>query len=397
MEILKFIKENEDWKEKLWNDHGIKSKIDPEYPALVNLCYDQIACKKTHPLTIECRGLVIDQESVTVQSRPFERFFNYGEAKDYTKVNFDNCRVYEKLDGSLVTLYYSDRYKKWMVSTKGTPTMRNAMVKSPLDSNMIIPMIYMVGIVGLEAYDYMPKDITVEPKQEYLEIDKYEKVIDAINVSVESMGLDKSITYIFELTSPHINIVTKYHKTDLVLIGMIRTETGEDCYDMYSTPFTKPTVYDCSGIDEIQDALKNLNKDSNIIREGFVVQCLDTMTRVKIKNGAYLKIHKNIGKDKLNDDVLKDIVVDFEEDEILSYYPEYKGRISELIKVRDKVLEDIRQGFELANSIDDRKELALKLKNLGVASIIFPSLKKGIDHPYVAFSEASKKVRLSML
>ena len=88
------------------------------FPQLINLCYDQIAATKMHPITMECRGLVIDTGNMKVQGRPFDRFFNIGEAKSITdNINFDNCTIHEKLDGSLLKIYYSERYNMWLVGT----------------------------------------------------------------------------------------------------------------------------------------------------------------------------------------------------------------------------------------------------------------------------------------
>lgn len=397
MEILNFIRDNQDndWKQKLFNDHGIKTKVDLMYPELVNLCYDQIACKKTHPLTFECRGLVVDDELLKVQSLPFKRFFNYGEAKEYTdQVNFENCVVYEKLDGSLITLYYSERYQQWMVSTKGTPTTRNAIVS--IGDGKGLPMIFLVAeALGIDCN--FDDGIYTEPRQEYLEHYRFAEVMKRINDTIDELGLDQSLTYVFELVSPYINIVTNYDTTELYLIGMFHTASGEDYSDLSNAWFKTPNVYPCSGIDDIMKTLKFMNKDSDTLREGFVVQCMDTLTRVKIKNGAYLKVHKNLGKDGLDDKALVEIVADFEEDEVLTYYPEYQESIDSLVDKRNNVIENIRVGLELAKHSDNQKELAMKLKEMGIASFVFPSIKKGIDDPLVAFSESSKKMRMLVL
>lgn len=399
MEILDYIFKHKDgdWKEKLLNDHGIKTKVDPMFPELVNLCYDQLASKKTHPLTIECRGLVIDEDSLKVQSSPFYRFFNYGEAPEFTEqVNFNNCVVYEKLDGSLITLYYSERYSHWMVSTKGTPTARNVMV-SINNGNNGYPYLFLVAkSLGIDI-DYLFDNQTTEYRQEYLEEGRFYEVMQVINERINEMGLDKTITYVFELVSPKINIVTQYDETEMYLIGMFHTPSGTEYTDLTNDHFKTPKVYQCSGIDDIKSALRDMNKDSDIIREGFVVQCLDTQTRVKIKNGAYLKLHQHNSLDDFDEKSIKEIVADGEEDEILTYYPELKDRIDAVIAKRDVALENIKCGFDYASEISDRKELAMKLKDLGVASVIFYSMKFGIDNVYQAWDSISLKMKLDLL
>lgn len=53
----------------------------------------------------ECRGLIVSNETGKVLSRRFHKFYNIGEIEEtqVEKIDFTNCRVYEKLDGSLVT------------------------------------------------------------------------------------------------------------------------------------------------------------------------------------------------------------------------------------------------------------------------------------------------------
>lgn len=399
MEILDYIfkHKDSDWKQRLFTDHGIKTKVDPLFPELVSLCYDQLACKKTHPLTVECRGLVIDEDLLKVQSSPFYRFFNYGEAPEYTEqVNFNNCVVYEKLDGSLITLYYSERYSHWMVGTKGTPTARNSMVSINNGKNGYPYLFLVAESLGIDV-EYHFDNLVTEYRQEYLEEERFYKVMSLINERINDMGLDKTITYVFELVSPKINIVTQYEETEMYLIGMFHTPSGMDYTDLTNEHFKTPKVYHCSGIDDIMSALRDMNKKSDIIREGFVVQCLDTKTRVKIKNGAYLKLHQHNSLEDFDDKSIKEIVADGEEDEILTYYPELKDRIDVFISKREVALDNIKSGFDYAKEITDRKELAMKLKELGVASVIFYSLKFDIDDVYQAWNSISLKMKLDLL
>ena len=49
--------------------------------------------------------LILDRGSWNVVAMPFKKFFNYGE-KDADRIDWGSAKVYEKLDGSLLTLYF---------------------------------------------------------------------------------------------------------------------------------------------------------------------------------------------------------------------------------------------------------------------------------------------------
>jgi len=93
MNVLNLMVNDENWDQRL-EEMGIKIKVDPMFPKLVNLCYKMTECTKTDPIVMECRGLVVDTGNFKVTSRPFDRFFNYGESPDITeKVNYNNCEL----------------------------------------------------------------------------------------------------------------------------------------------------------------------------------------------------------------------------------------------------------------------------------------------------------------
>ena len=84
---------------------------------LVSLTYHQINTPNC-PETNMYRGLVVDTNTNKVVCYPFYRFNDYNSKKDI--IAYDNGVFYEKIDGSLCTLYYYNN--KWNISTKGTPT-----------------------------------------------------------------------------------------------------------------------------------------------------------------------------------------------------------------------------------------------------------------------------------
>lgn len=104
--------------EKLKSEFGIKSKVHGSLP-LVLLDYDQIHSPKTHPIVMECRGLVLELGTFYVVGKPMRRFFNLGEALQITNGFIWNRFIAsEKRDGTMILLSH---YKgQWILSTRGT-------------------------------------------------------------------------------------------------------------------------------------------------------------------------------------------------------------------------------------------------------------------------------------
>ena len=62
--------------------------------------------------------LILDRGSWNVVAMPFKKFFNYGE-KDADRIDWGSAKVYEKLDGSLLTLYFHSG--EWHVALSKPP------------------------------------------------------------------------------------------------------------------------------------------------------------------------------------------------------------------------------------------------------------------------------------
>jgi len=97
---------------------GIYTNVHPNYPELIQFSYDQIESPRNHEMVNECRGLILNKnENWDIVAFPFKRFFNYGETCA-GPIYWDTARVQEKVDGTLIILYYYD--KKWHVATRGS-------------------------------------------------------------------------------------------------------------------------------------------------------------------------------------------------------------------------------------------------------------------------------------
>lgn len=194
-------------------------------------------------ITLMCRGLVTNSNGDIV-ARPFKKFFNMEEGKHTPTSEFD---VYDKMDGSLgILFYYKD---EWVFATRGS-----------FNSDQSIK-----GFEMLEKYNY----------------DK----------------LHKDYSYLFEIIYDDNRIVVNYDFEDIVLLGMINTESGYEV-DLYSDGNDirlKNLIYNIGfrvvkKYDGITDytTLKNIIKDDE---EGYVVK-FSNGERMKIKGEEYLRLHK---------------------------------------------------------------------------------------------------------
>lgn len=113
---VKYIKQN--GLEQLLNTYNLVYRYSTVYPNLIQLCYHQLDTPKNE-ITNECRGLILDTANdFKVVSYPFYRFSDYSERADAI-LDLPSLKFFEKLDGSIITLYYYDG--EWKVSTKTTP------------------------------------------------------------------------------------------------------------------------------------------------------------------------------------------------------------------------------------------------------------------------------------
>lgn len=98
-ELQNFLREN--GPDALIKTFGVYYKQHPKYPNLYQFTYDQIEADahKAHPVVRQSRGIILDKDNDwKVVARPFDRFFNVGEACA-APVDWKTSRVQEKVDG----------------------------------------------------------------------------------------------------------------------------------------------------------------------------------------------------------------------------------------------------------------------------------------------------------
>jgi T4 RnlA family RNA ligase len=311
-----------------------------ENSSLVCLNYDQIDSPWTHPIVMECRGLILEKDSWKVIAYPFRRFYNYEEVLQITGT-FDYTRAYglQKLDGSLVSVFnYKDR---WLMSTRGVIENENTVMTMSLRSNIRF------------------RDLFEQAVQ------KHERFWEHLN---------KAYTYCFELTAPENRIVTIYKESDVHLLMMREVATLKELsvtellVQSVVIGVELPNVVAFSNKEELIGLVKSLPT----LEEGFVA--IDTskydedgisFKRVKVKNPSFVAISHIKDKHGRSTRSFVSLVFDGDVSEFLSYYPEYTQFI---LDIRDKYDAYVKQvNLDVMNAADlftkDKKTFAIGIQS----------------------------------
>lgn len=223
--------------------------------------------------TKSCRGMVIDADG-NILARPFQKFKNY-EEHDPSEIDMSQPFViYEKMDGSLIIVFYYEARMQWIVASRGS----------------------FISEQSIEA----------------------KKMLD-INVFKH---LNTNCTYLFEVLYPENRIVVDYgNRRELVLLSIIVTLTADELShseitSLYSNYFTVVKLHDIKNIKNPND-LKALEEDN---MEGFVIRFANGF-RVKVKFSEYVRLHA-ILTNVSNLTVWEHMKNNYEFDELLDRVPD---------------------------------------------------------------------------
>ena len=87
----------------LKQEFGISCNI---FDNLICLTYSQIDSPKTAPIVRQCRGLILDKNTLDIVHYPFFRFYNFEEVlEERSKFNWSKAFALEKVDGSLCGVF----------------------------------------------------------------------------------------------------------------------------------------------------------------------------------------------------------------------------------------------------------------------------------------------------
>lgn len=305
---------------------GIRVKTDGHY-TMFN--YDQInsAKFKTHPLVVLSRGIIVD-DKFNIVCRPFGRFFNYGEVEIEKP---KNPMFFEKVDGSLIKIWYDARDKKWQIATKGT----------------------MFGDSDVNGHNITFRQLTLDA----LDITEYE-----FQKEMKRTMSDKNLTYLYELTSKENRVVIPQDRPKLSWLATLEnTMQGKAIManPMYYYGAHRPKWYDMGG--SLAAAKAYIDKKTELDTEGLVVYD-DGLPVMKLKTAVYVAAHRIRGDNGLTPKRAIDLVLDNEQDEYLTVFPDDSQLITKVVDAID----EIRKTFiGLVNKISieqDAKPYALEVQ-----------------------------------
>ena len=283
----------------------LKCKI---YSKKLHLKYDQIESDMSAKEVQECRGLILNKETLEVISMSFYKFFNHGEGHA-AKIDWNTARVLEKVDGSMMQVYWDPFVKKWFAATTGTAEGEGEVNNK-------------TGTTFNELF--------------------WETIGKSKNFRLDT--LSERVTYVFELTTPY-NIVVKPHgESSVTLLAARYNDTLDEatyeqlieCAHAIHVPLVKS--YDLNAKDF--GTLIRTFEGMPWSEEGYVVVDAN-FNRVKLKNPAYLAVHHLKGKTAEHN--ILTIVKSNEIEEFASTFPERKEELLKL-KVNYDLLVDKLKG-----------------------------------------------------
>lgn len=239
------------WMTLLTKEYDIRVKQEGCY-AIFNYGH---SCDYADPVVQEARGIILDLETLEVVCWPFRKFGNHNESYA-DPIDWTHARVLEKVDGSIIKLWFDRWGDHWQFSTNGTIRAENA------------------------------------PIGEFTRL-----TFDAVIRRADNFGdipfdtLDRDCTYVFELVSPDTQVVVSYPSTTLYHIGTRHNITGRE--SEMDIGIRKPAAYPIHSLAQCIEAAIRLNRDAaeEVAAEGFVVVD-QNWNRVKVKSPDYIMRHR---------------------------------------------------------------------------------------------------------
>lgn len=275
--------------------------------------------------TMAARGLVL-HECGAIVGRPWPKFFNLGERLN-DKLPAETPELAKKYDGSLLIVFFDHFQERWKAVTRG-------------------------------CWD----NVQTQYAFKWLE--------------AHSGKLEAFYTYLFELVAPWNRIVVHYPKDDMILLGMVDTESGKDY--SYAETRNHAIKKGLSPVEFETKPIESLNLEDPAIKneEGFVARFSNGF-RVKLKYRQYILLHKIVTG--LSVKGIWEILAsgnqpDFSNvpDEFMGWYSKQRNKIQEKY---DGLLEEARTIFQAVGKKETRKDYALEFQKHGpIAGALFNML-----------------------
>jgi hypothetical protein len=293
-----------------------------EFDNLICLNYDQTESPKSPNIVRQCRGIVLDKNTLEIVHYPFFRFFNLDEMpEERQKFNWNNAFGLQKIDGCLFGAFNYNNV--WYITTRSQIGGMNFASNGMLTFSNIF-------------------DIAIkESREEFF------------------AKLNPKLDYTFELVSPYNKIVHFYPEPALYIIG-VRDKANDfkemnigEIYNSLPEYIRHPELFsikdphgDFIGFEQMKALANGLENPTD---EGFVVVDYSSYNdefgyypRIKVKNGSYVALHHLRGSMEngaMNYGGILEIIWKNEQDEVLANFPEFKPFFDEVKEKFDKFME----------------------------------------------------------
>lgn len=318
MELIDFLHEH--GPDELQRRFAIKAVRHQTYGNLVLLKYNQIDSPMGEKVVQQCRGIILDEaDDWRIVSYPYDKFFNHGEGHAAT-IDWSTASVQEKLDGSLMTLYWYDG--AWQVASSGTPD-----ASGPVGLGSSMTMAELFWKTWHESGFVLPAET------------------------------DRAFCFMFELMSPHNRVVVPWRHGRIVVHGVRNTQTLKEWQAHHFAHFygwESVRLFPLLGIDAILAAAKTLNP---MEREGYVV-CDAKCRRIKVKSPQYVALAHM--KDGFGPRRMVELVRANEGDEFLQYFPEYGDDYHAMKGAYNALVDELAADYAPIMHLDNQKDFALE-------------------------------------
>ena len=284
---------------QLEEEHGVCARPNATMDKFA-LNYDQILAKNGDPVAEQCRGLVIrpvesdwfdfmqsftDRDwkdirvgEIEVLAWPMCRFYNHGDpAAAVIDWSHPSLKVYEKVDGTCIILYWDPLHDKWHAGTRSVPE-----ADLPINAGNLEIGNETFSELFLRALKLTREEISGKPVDWV--VDGPDKVIH----------LNKELTYVFELVSPHNQIVVVYPEPRVYLLAVRHTQTGREVpiETVRIEHVRRPKTWEIRDVAALACFVDSADPAQ---LEGAVacVQVGSHFSRLKVKNKTYVLAHKS--------------------------------------------------------------------------------------------------------
>lgn len=335
------------------NDLALKVKEDGP---LILLDYNQIDSPRKHEFVDLCRGTIFNWDEKKIVCRPFKRFYNYGEYPEMeTAFDWETAVVDEKVDGSLIKVWFNTISGNWEVGTRG----------SMYGDNTISTLTGEEGTITFK--DLFKRTLGVDEQQ----------LQDGLKGRCNT-----EFTYLFELCTLENKVVTAYEKDTVFFLSAIMNNGEYELYPEFRNMCVSninlglngsiklPTVYELNSFDAAVKASNELGG----LKEGFVIR--DAFNnRLKIKSMAYVAAHHLRGEGVTPKRAVL-LALAGEVPEFISYFPEYTEILTEYVDRVNNTLMQINEVYSKIKDLETQKEFALEAVKHKFSGVLF-SLRKG--------------------